>query len=82
METKLTLRLEEKLIHEAKNIAKSKGISLSKMVADYFKALMVGSKKEWTESPILSEITGVLPRSLENKDIQRDYKRHLEEKYL
>lgn len=82
METKLTLRLDENLIHEAKHIARSKGISLSKMVADYFRAVMVSSEKEEIESPVLSEISGVLPSDLDNKKLKRDYKRYLEEKYL
>ena len=36
MQTKLTLRLDEHLIENAKVFAKQSGKSLSQMVADYF----------------------------------------------
>ena len=82
METKLTLRLEESLINEAKKIARLKGVSLSRMVADYFKAIKDGTKKVKIESPILSEITGILSPDLDNKKLIKGYKELLKEKYL
>jgi len=36
MQTKLTLRLEETLIEQAKQEAKKRGLSLSKIVSEYF----------------------------------------------
>jgi predicted HicB family RNase H-like nuclease len=36
MKSKLTLRLEESLIKQAKKRAKQKGTSVSQMVAEYF----------------------------------------------
>jgi hypothetical protein len=82
METKLTLRLDEELINKAKFVAKSKGSSLSKIVADYFKAILTGPQKEIIKSPILSEITGILHPKLSNEKLLQNYKKHLEEKYL
>lgn len=36
MQTKLTLRMDEKLVEQAKQLAKIQGKSVSQMVADYF----------------------------------------------
>ena len=82
METKLTLKLEKELITEAKNLAKLKGTNLSKMIANYLNSVVTFSKKENNTSPILFEITGILPSNLDNKHLQDDYKKHLKEKYL
>lgn len=84
METKLTLRMEEKIIKAAKKHAQQQGISLSKLVSGY---LQVVSNKKTTAStfgptPILSEITGVLHKTSKRKDLRPDYHKYLEEKYL
>jgi len=82
MGSKLTLRVDEKLIRDAKRIAKSRRVSLSRMVSDYFKSIAVHQKKESIESPILSEISGILPSKAENKKLLKSYKKHIEDKYL
>ena len=82
METKLTLRLDVELINKAKTIAKSKGVSLSKIVSDYFKSIFTVSKKESVKSPVLSEITGILHSNPNNEKLLHNYKKHLKEKYL
>jgi len=78
MQTKLTLRLEEALIEQAKIYAKQHDKSLSQVVADYFHALTQQSIKPET-APITQSLIGVLDAS--NLD-EEDYKKHLEEKYL
>lgn len=82
MATKLTLRLDEKLIKNAKQAARSRKVSLSKMVSDYFKSISVQQKKELIESPILSEIAGILPSKADDKKLRKSYKKHVEDKYL
>lgn len=82
MATKLTLRLDEKLIKNAKQAARSRKVSLSKMVSDYFKSISVQQKKELIESPILSEIAGILPSKADDKKLLKSYKKHIEDKYL
>ncbi len=78
MQTKLTLRLEDALIQQAKSYAKQHGKSLSQVVTDYFKILT--KKTEGKETPpITQSLIGIMESS--NIDID-DYKRHLEEKYL
>jgi hypothetical protein len=78
MQTKLTLRLEDSLIKQAKSYAKQHDKSLSQVVADYFQILTQQSKKPVT-SPITKSLIGVLDSS--NID-EKDYKKHLEEKFL
>lgn len=82
MATKLTLRLDEKLIKNAKQAARSRKVSLSRMVSDYFKSISAQQKKELIESPILSEIAGILPSKADNKKLLKSYKKHIEDKYL
>jgi len=80
MQTKLTLRLNEKLIRWAKAYAKRSGKSVSQMVADYFVLLGPNIKnRSTTLTPIVKALKGVLKDSDVDSD---DYKRHLEEKYL
>jgi len=80
MQTKLTLRMEDKLINLAKTIAEKKGKSLSKMVADYFKILTNNELAEGIElPPNVKSLYGALADS--NID-ETDYKNYLEGKYL
>lgn len=82
MATKLTLRLDEKLIKNAKQAARLRKVSLSRMVSDYFKSISAQQKKELIESPILSEIAGILPSKADDKKLLKSYKKHIEDKYL
>jgi hypothetical protein len=78
MQTKLTLRLEEELIQQAKEYAKQQNKSLSQIVGDYFRML-----SRQTESsplpPITQSLTGILKGHRIDKD---DYKHYLRGKYL
>lgn len=78
MQTKLTLRVEDSLIQQAKDYAKQNDKSLSQIVADYFRAL-TESKKLLDNAPITQSLIGVLS---ETKVDESDYKKHLEDKYL
>jgi len=78
MQTKLTLRLEETLIQQAKNYAKQHDKSLSQIVSDYFQ-LLTHATKNTTLPPLTQSLVGVL----ESKNVETDdYKKHLENKYL
>lgn len=79
MQTKLTLRLEDQLIEQAKSYAAQAGKSVSQIVSDYFKLLT--SQKTKTGSPttpITHSLRGILRDS---KLDEKDYKRYLEEKH-
>ncbi len=81
MNTKLTLRLSNELIDEAKNYAKKEGKSLSQIVTDFF--VVISSKKiqphPFELKPKTSKLYGSLKGSLTSKE---DYKKHIENKYL
>lgn len=80
MQSKLTLRLEEELVRRAKRLAKKKGKSVSKIVADYFTLFEAQKKKpEEKFSPIVQSLKGALRET--TVDVQA-YRKHLEEKYL
>lgn len=78
MQTKLTLRLEEQLIDNAKRFAKQSGKLLSQMVADYFTQL---EKPPVTSDKELPSVTASLKGSLQGTD-EIDYRTYLESKYL
>jgi len=80
MRSKLTLRLDKRLIGLAKKIAKERGKSLSQMVEDYFRALQSGQSGDVDElTPTVKSLKG----SLKGSDVgEKDYKKYLVEKYL
>jgi len=78
MNTKLTLRLDDKLIASAKRHSAESGKSVSQLVSDFFTLIDAqGAGVEIT--PRVRSLRGVLAGS--GLD-ERDYRRHLEEKYL
>jgi len=81
MTTKLTLRLKETVIRKAKKTASSNGVSLSRMVEDYFKAVADQGTHEVRESPVLYEVAGVLSGKQDAAQLRERYRKHLAEKY-
>ena len=81
MQTKLTLRLEDQLIEQAKSYAAQAGKSVSQIVAEYFKLLtsqtVTGSTSPSTA--ITQSLRGLLR---ESKLDEKDYKKYLEGKHL
>ncbi len=80
MTTKLTLRMDENLINQAKDYAKHSGKSVSKLVADFFALLNPEPEEDFDEiSPKVKSLLGIM------RDYQvspEEYKKHLEKKYL
>jgi len=60
METKLTLKIEQKVIHTAKMYAKRNNRSLSKIVENYFRNLSPEHNFSKKHSPIVERLSGVL----------------------
>lgn len=79
MQTKLTLRLDERLIRDAKHYARRSGKSLSQMVAEYFSTVTSPDAVREDLTPAVSRLKGVLAGT--NVDPE-DYRRYLEGKYL
>lgn len=54
MATKLTLRLDERVIRDAKRAARARGVSLSEMVSGYFRAVCEGRAVKIKATPVLA----------------------------
>ena len=77
MQSKLTLRLGDDLIRQAKRHADRTGRSLSRMVADYFELL--GSNQEAPElPPLVRSLKGMMVGSGID---EQDYRDYLEKKH-
>lgn len=76
MQTKLTLRMEEELIGVAKEFARSRGKSVSRIVADYFALLGRGR-----DGPDITPTVLSMKGSLRGANAE-DYRRYLKDKYL
>ena len=81
MNTKLTLRMDENLIAQAKAYAAKEGRSLSELVGTYF--ARISEPKVTTQSPTRSypmteALRGIIAGS---KLDESDYKKYLEEKH-
>ncbi|MBU2600835.1 MAG: antitoxin [Actinobacteria bacterium] len=77
MNTKLTLRLDDRLIASAKRHSAESGKSVSQLVADFF-ALIDAQDRDVDITPRVRSLRGVLAGSGLDES---DYHRHLEEKY-
>ena len=80
METEVVVTMDEALLRNIQDLARSRGKSISEIVADYFHSVLTMSRTGSRPSPILSQISGIL-----HSDSQRTesaYKNHIEEKYL
>ena len=77
MQTRLTLRLDDRLVKAAKQHAKQAGCSVSQLVADYF--AIIAAAESRTLTPKVSQLMG----AIEGAGIdEADYRAHLERKYL
>ena len=79
MNTKLTLRLDDRLITKAKRYSDRSGKSVSQLVADFFSAMDADESIPGTEiSPRVRSLRGAFKGSTATEE---DYRRYLEEKY-
>jgi hypothetical protein len=60
METKLTLKLDQKVIYSAKKYAENNNRSLSKLVEDYFKNLLSENTPEEEYPPLVKKLSGII----------------------
>jgi hypothetical protein len=79
METKLTLKLNGDIIEQAKNYAKKKNTSLSKLIESYL-GLLVNPNEKQEVTPLVKSLSGVidLPEDFDNKTM---YRKHILNKY-
>ena len=78
MQTKLTLRLDDRLVKDAKLYARRTGRSLSQMVAEYFSAVTSPRAAREELTPAVSRLKGVLAGTKVDID---DYRAYLEGKH-
>lgn len=82
METKLTLRLNEKVIERAKVYARIHNISLSKLIESYLDSIsnQKDNDKKIEITPLVESLSGVisLPSDF---DYKKEYRDFLNEKY-
>ncbi len=78
METKLTLKMDQSVIRFAKDYAEKRKRSLSKLVEDYFRKLILENEPKKQFSPLVEELSGIITED----DLNRlDYVAYLENKY-
>lgn len=91
MSTKLTLRLDERLIEQAKLYAMQQRASVSQLVADYFRQLKVTPQTPLVQetnaqpyqrelAPVTQRLRGILAETGE-ADERQIYRDHLAEKH-
>jgi hypothetical protein len=73
--TKLTLRIEKPVIEAAKSYAQHHNTTVSRLVAEFLRSLKVPG--DFPPSPILAELSGILPASAS----LGEYQTYLKEKY-
>lgn len=79
MQTKLTLRLDDRLVRRAKAHASKTGKSVSQMVADYFALIgRPSAPEDFEPTATVKKLRGSLKGA---KATEADYRRHLEKKY-
>lgn len=77
--TKLTLRIDDELVQRAKEVAREREVSVSRLVADYFSVLGRQREPELDLPPITASLHGIAAGA----DVdEEDYRLYLEQKYL
>lgn len=79
MDTKLTLKLDNYIIEQAKNYAKEKNTSLSLLVETYLGKLVLPNDTHQV-TPFVKSLSGIIDLT-KDFDYKSEYKKHLTEKY-
>lgn len=77
MNTKLTLRMDDVLVDQAKKQAARRGKSVSQMFGEFVASLGT-TKRERELPPVTGSLLGIMKG---HRISEADYKRHLREKY-
>jgi hypothetical protein len=80
MDTKLTLKLDQRIIERAKTYAKKKDTSLSKLIENYLDFIIEPRVESSDVTPLVKSLSGIIDLN-KNIDTKKDYKRHLAKKY-
>jgi len=83
MNAKLTLRMDDELVRQAKAEAARRGKSVSQMVGEFVDSLSAARRDVARRDEELPPVTASLVGVLKGHDVsEADYKKHLLEKYL
>ncbi|WP_157565540.1 DUF6364 family protein [Mucilaginibacter arboris] len=80
MDTKLTLKLDTAIIERAKSYAKTKNMSLSKLIENHLDFL-TDNKEKVAVTPFVKSLSGTIPLN-SDYDYKESYKDHLSKKYM
>ena len=78
MDTKLTLKLDQEIIERAKEYAKNKNTSLSKLIENVLSRMTASGDFNAQITPLVDSLSGIIDANKINED---DYRTYLEEKY-
>lgn len=82
MDTKLTLKIDNQVITNAKIYARKKNTSLSKLIESYlFYITTVKKSGEDEVTPLVKSLSGIITIS-KSTDLKESYKKHLIKKYV
>jgi len=81
MDTKLTLKLEQKVIDKAKDYAKEHKTSLSKLIENYLQKVTSDHNQQEQITPLVKSLSGIIQLPVE-VNIRDSYGDFLTNKYL
>ncbi|MBI4645841.1 MAG: hypothetical protein HY738_04370 [Bacteroidia bacterium] len=80
MDTKLTLRLNKRVIDRAKYYARGHRTSLSRMIEFYLDSITKSEKQEFEITPLVESLSGVVTLKLDY-DYKNEHANYLNKKY-
>ena len=80
MDSKLTVRLDSKVIDRAKSYARNHNVSISRMIESYLDSVTQQKSKDIEITPLVKSLSGVIKLS-SDYDFKKDYSDYLSDKY-
>jgi len=77
MNTKLTLRIDDLLVRQAKTQAARRGKSVSQMFSEFVESLGANAPRQ-SLPPVTGSLLGIMKG---HRVSEKDYRKHLQEKY-
>ena len=83
MDSKLTLKLNERVIERAKKYASTKKLSLSRLIENYLDSITQEQSDDFEISPFVKSISSgkSIPADVDWKNSREDYIEYLDKKY-
>lgn len=83
MDSKLTLKLNERVIERAKKYASNKKVRLSRLIENYLNSITQEQNDDFEISPFVKSISSgkSIPADADWKKLREEYTDHLDKKY-